>query len=87
MASVSVMPRRVSDDVGGRYTFTMFILWLFGSMSLASYPYSFPTDASSWKDRLKNVAIPPLVPVGLRCSTTLYPGSSGIWAPSAIQVS
>ena len=47
VAWASAMPLRARDDAGGKYTFTTFMRWLFGSTSLASYPYSFPTASSS----------------------------------------
>jgi hypothetical protein len=42
VASVSCMCLLRRDVVGGMYTFTMFILRLFGSIILVCRPYSFP---------------------------------------------
>jgi hypothetical protein len=49
-AWASVMSRRRRDDVGGRYTFVIFIRWLVGRMSLVYRPYSFPVVYSSLSD-------------------------------------
>jgi hypothetical protein len=50
IACVSVMALRVSDDVGGKYIFTMLILSLVGRMSLLFRAYSLPDVFSSFSD-------------------------------------
>jgi hypothetical protein len=87
VAWVSVMSRRVNDDVGGRYTFTMLMRWLFGRISLVRRQYSLPNVDSTFNDFLMYVAMPPLVPCGRRCSTNVYPFISGGSACSATHVS
>ncbi len=42
------MFRFASAGVGGMYTLTMLILWLFGRIILVCSPYSFPVDISSY---------------------------------------
>ena len=46
VAWASVMSRLFRDAVGGRYTFTTFILWLLGSVIFRNSPYSFPKACS-----------------------------------------
>jgi hypothetical protein len=46
VAWISSMFLLVSDVAGGIYTFTTFILMLFGRMILVCRPYSFPDDDS-----------------------------------------
>ena len=44
------MSRRVSEDVGGMYTFTIFMRWLVGRINFVHKPYSFPCAVSNFKD-------------------------------------
>jgi hypothetical protein len=83
----SVMSLLFRDDVGGKYTFTMLILWLFGSIILACIPYSFPFVYSIVYCFLIYIAIPPRLPFLLRSSIMLYPCIVGGIAPGAIHVS
>ena len=46
VAWVSNMFLLFSDVFGGIYTFTIFILWLFGSIIFVCKPYLFPDDVS-----------------------------------------
>jgi hypothetical protein len=87
VAWVSCMFRFESDVAGGMYTLTMFILWLFGRMTLVCRPYSLPVDISSYSGFRMYVARPPLVFSGRRCSTNVNPSIAGAAAPSAIHVS
>jgi hypothetical protein len=87
VACISVMPLRFSDADGGRYTFTILILWLFGSAILFSRAYSFPFVYSIANYFFMYVAMPPRVPMLLLSSTMLYPASSGESAAGAIHVS
>ena len=65
----------------------MFTRWLFGRISFVCKQYSFPDVVSTFRACRMYVAIPPLVPVGRRCSNSVYPFSSGGAACSATQVS
>jgi hypothetical protein len=87
VARVSSMFLFVSDVAGGIYTFTTFILWLFGRMIFVCRPYSFPLDASICSGLRTYVASPPLVLSVRRCSITVKPSIIGAAAPSAIHVS
>jgi hypothetical protein len=87
VAYISYTFRLVSDVVGGIYTFTTFILWLFGSMIFVCRPYSLPCDVSIYNGFRTYVAIPPLVLSVRRCSTTVNPSIMGAAAPSDIHVS
>ena len=82
-----MMARRVRDEVGGRYAFTMLTLWLFGRISFVRRQYSLPNLDSIFSNFLIYVASPPLVPYGRRYSNTVYPFIAGGSACSAIQVS
>mgnify|MGYP000128380500 FL=1 len=81
------MPLFASDEVGGRYTFAMFTLWLFGSLILIARQYSLPIVLSTCNEFRTYVASPPLVPTGRLYSISLYPFSRGGSAGSAIHVS
>ena len=87
VAWVSSMFLFVSDVAGGIYTFTMFILWLFGRMIFVCRPYSFPLDASICSGLRIYVASPPLVLSVWRCSIIVKPSIIGGVASLDIHVS
>jgi hypothetical protein len=87
VAWVSSMFLLVSDVVGGIYTFTTFILRLFGRIIFVCRPYSFPLDDSICSGFRTYVASPPLVLSVRRFSITVNPSIIGGAAPSAIHVS
>jgi hypothetical protein len=87
VAWVSTMFRLASDVAGGIYTFTTFILRLFGRMIFVCRPYSFPEDDSICSGLRTYVASPPLVLSVRRYSITEKPSIFGAAAPSAIHVS
>ena len=82
-----MMARLAKDEVGGRYTLTILMHWLFGSIIFVRRQYSLPNVFSIFSDFLMYVARPPLVPCGWRCSNKVYPFISGGSACSATQVS
>jgi hypothetical protein len=65
------MLRLVKDVVGGIYTFTTFILMLFGRIIFVCRPYSFPAECSICSGFLTYVASPPLVLSDRRYSITV----------------
>jgi hypothetical protein len=87
VACVSYMFLLISDGAGGKYTFTIFILWLFGNVILVCKAYSFPVTYSTYSYFFMYVAIPPLVPFFRRCSYKLYPSRAGIIVCSVNHVS
>jgi hypothetical protein len=87
VASVSSMCRLVSEVLGGIYVFTILIRRLFGNIIFVCKPYSLPYLDSICSGFRMNVARPPRVLFGRRCSTTVKPSNIGAAAPSAIQVS
>jgi hypothetical protein len=87
MAWASVMSRLFRDWVSGRYTFIMLTHWLFGSMSLTYWQYSFPWVCVIVNYILMYIAILPLVLFVLRSSNMLYPAICGGIAVGATHVS
>ena len=71
VAWASVMSLRFRDAVGGRYTFTTFILRLFGRMTFVCRQYSFPAECSICSGFRTYVASPPLVLSARRYSITV----------------
>ena len=87
LAPSSLTPLLCISLCGGMYTLTTCTIVLVGSCRLTCYTNSLPTCPTILRCLLTSTAIPPLLPLPLRCSTILYPGILGTWAAWVNQVS